>query len=314
MKPKVSIVIPAYNAAKELPETIETVLQQSFQDFELLIINDGSTDETESIGEQYSQQDQRIKLLSQHNQGVSSARNYGIQESVGEYIAFLDSDDLWKSSKLAAHVQHLDLYPELGLSFARVEFMKDDGCLTGQCSNLRLKNIKNEHLYQENLMCTPSNAVIRRTTLEQVGGFDECLSGMADLELFFRICWYGWKVEGLNQVLVYYRTSTNGMSAQLRNIEEEWYRFSDKIRSYASELVEQYYYQGKAMLLRYLARRALRLNLSSEVALDFINRALHSDWKISLREPRRTLLTISTVYFRHFVQPGKFSIKNTVNL
>jgi glycosyltransferase involved in cell wall biosynthesis len=302
MKPKVSVVIPAYNAASDLAATIESVLQQTFVDFELLIVNDGSTDDTEKLVRQYTARDERIKLISQHNQGVATARNRGIQESSGDYIAFLDSDDLWMPNKLATHVQHLNSSPALGLSFARVEFMKDDGSLTGQCSNLRLRNIRSEHLYRENLICTPSNAVIRRSVLEQVGGFNKCLSGYADIELFLRISCYGWKIEGLNQVLVYYRISTSGMSAQLQSMEEEWYLFSDQVRGYAPELVGQHYSQAKAILLRYLARRALRLNLNSEVALGFINRALHSDWKITLMEPRRTLLTISAIYGQYFLR------------
>lgn len=303
--PLVSVVIPAYNAASDLPETIESVLRQSFTDFELLIINDGSIDATQEVVQAYAQKDSRIRLISQVNQGVAIARNHGIQESMGAYIAFLDSDDLWTSGKLAAHVDHLNAVPQVGLSFARIEFMQADGRLTGQHSNLRLKQIQPQHLYKDNLVCTPSNAVIRREVLEQVGGFTQGLSGMADAELFLRICCHGWQVEGLNQILVYYRTSTTGMSAHLQKMEAEWYQFSHQVNQYAPDLVDQYFNAAKAVFLRYLARRSLRLNLQPMVGVEFIKRAIQSDWKIILKEPRRTLLTTAAIYGQYFLQGRK---------
>ncbi|MBI4782352.1 MAG: glycosyltransferase family 2 protein [Oscillatoriophycideae cyanobacterium NC_groundwater_1537_Pr4_S-0.65um_50_18] len=293
---KISVVVPAYNAVQDLSQTLESVLQQTFTDFELLVVDDGSTDDTAKIVQDYVERDSRVRLVSQYNQGVSVARNTGIQESTGEFVAFLDHDDLWLPNKLAAHVQHLSLDANLGISFARIEFMNADGELTGQYSNLRLRNIMPKHLYEENLICTPSNAVIRRTALEQVGGFEKSLSGYADIELFLRISCYEWKVEGLDDILVRYRTNATGMSAQLCRMEEEWYRFSNQVNTYAPTLVAQNYSRARAMLLRYLARRALRIQANPSVGVNFINRALVSDWKILLREPRRTFLTASTVY------------------
>jgi len=311
MKAKVSIIIPAYNASQYLPQTLESVLQQTFTDFELLVIDDGSADDTENVVRRYAERDSRVRLISQPNQGVAVARNTGIQESIGEFIAFLDSDDLWLPSKLAAHIQHLILDSSLGISFARVEFMNADGSLTGQCSNLRLENITAKHLYTENLICTPSNAAMRRAALEQAGGFDASLSGYADIELFLRISCYGWKVEGINQVLVYYRTNTGGLSAQLRKMEEEWYHFSRQVNSYAPTLVSQHYSHAKAILLRYLARRSLRLRLAPHIGIDFIKRALLSDWKMLLKEPRRTLLTTSAIYGQYLLS---FSSSNHLNV
>lgn len=301
MKPKVSVVIPAYNASQDLPETLKSVLQQTFTDFEILIVDDGSTDSTVDVARRYVESDSRVRLISQPNQGVSVARNTGLQESIGEFVALLDADDLWFPNKLAAHVQHMGRDPSLGMSFARVEFMNADGGLTGQYSNLRLRNIMPRHLYEENLICTPSNAVIRRATLEQAGVFDKSLSGYADIELFLRISCCGWKVEVMNDVLVRYRTSASGMSAQLSKMEEEWYRFSNQVNGYAPALVAENYSEAKAMLLRYLARRSLRLQLPPNVGMGFINRSLRSDWKIVLRDPRRTFLTIAATYGRYFL-------------
>ncbi|MDY6902826.1 MAG: glycosyltransferase family A protein [Cyanobacteriota bacterium] len=303
----VTIVLPAYNASEYLAETLNSVLNQTYKDFELLVIDDGSTDNTRDIVRDFCQQDSRIRLISQENQGVSVARNSGIKMARGKYIAFLDSDDLWLPNKLARHVEHLQANPNLGLSFARVEFVTFDGKSTGNYSNPRMVNISAKDLYEENAAVTPSNAVINRTALEQVGGFDGELSGAADAELFLRLKCHGWEVEGINEVLVLYRTSLGGMSSQLYKMEEDWNRLSQKAGVYAPELIQHHYKQAKAMLLRYLARRTLRLELSSKLGINFMNRALQSEWRLILREPRRTILTAVAVY-------GKFLISNISSL
>ncbi|MEM7713899.1 MAG: glycosyltransferase family A protein [Cyanobacteria bacterium P01_A01_bin.68] len=297
----VTIVLPAYNASEYLAETINSVFSQTYKDFELLVIDDGSTDNTRDIVNDFCQRDSRIRLISQENQGVSVARNNGIKMAKGKYIAFLDSDDLWVPNKLARHVEHLQANPKLGLSFARVEFLSFDGKSTGNYSNPRMINISAKDLYEENAAVTPSNAVISRTALEQVGGFDGELSGAADAELFLRLKCHGWEVEGINEVLVLYRTSLGGMSSQLYKMEEDWNRLSKKAQVYAPELIQHHYKQAKAMLLRYLARRTLRLELSSELGINFMNRALQSQWTLILREPRRTILTAVAVYGKFFI-------------
>lgn len=296
MNPLVSVVMPAYNAAPYLPETIESVLAQTFNDFELLIIDDGSTDNTAEIAHQYSQQDSRVKLLSQENQGVSVARNLGIQMSLGEFVAFLDSDDQWLPDKLAVHIEHLTLQPELGISFAKIEFMSPEGNPMKQFSNSSLTNLTPIDFYYENLIITPSNVVIRRAVFEQIGNFDPNLKGTEDAELFLRTSCNGWKVEGIDRVLTRYRTSIGGVSSQLSRMEEDWNRFNKKVQSYAPDIINKHYSQSKAFFLRYLARRALRCRLPSQVGVDFMNRSLQSDWKLILKEPRRTLLTMLAIY------------------
>ena len=296
MSVQITVVIPAYNASQYIGQTLEGVLQQTFSCFEVLVIDDGSTDHTAAIVQAYEQQDKRVKLISQPNQGVSVARNTGIQLAKGALIAFLDADDQWLPHKLKVHFDHFRDTPALGLSFGKIEFMTSQGQPTGQYSNPRLTGLEAKHLYYENTVVSPSNAVIRRAALEQVGGFDLELSGVADAELFLRLLCYGWKVVGIDQVLVRYRTNAGGMSSQLYLMEEDWQRLTQKVQMYAPELVSQHYKAGKAMLLRYLARRALRLHLPSEVGVEFMGRGLQTDAWALLQEPRRTLLTLIAVY------------------
>lgn len=303
-----SIVIPAYNASEYLAETIESVLSQTFTDFELLIINDGSTDNTAEIVNIYSEKDNRIKLFSQQNQGVSFARNTGIKIAKGEYIAFLDSDDKWLPNKLAVHMEHFHKTPNLGISFGRVEFITFDGKSTNYFSKSRLFNIAPEHLYYENLIITPSNAVIRRTIFDSIGGFDSNLCGTEDAELFFRIIYKGWKVEGIDRVLTCYRTNQAGISSNLYRMEEDWNKLNSKIQTYAPVFVNQHYKQAKAFFLRYLARRTVRNHISPQIGVDFITRAWRSDWRIMIQEPRRTVLTTVAVYCRYLI--NRFSPRN----
>jgi GT2 family glycosyltransferase len=303
MKPEVSVVIPAYNAAPYIADTLESVLNQTFSDFEVLVIDDGSIDQTVNIIQNYAAQDPRVHLIvSPVNQGVSNARNLGIRKAIGQWVAFLDADDIWLPQKLAMHVHHLSTNPDLGMSFAKVEYMSSSGIKSGKAAHMRLKQVKPQHLYYENLTCTPSNVVARRATLEQVGGFERDLRGFEDMDLCLRISCAGWQVEGLNQVLVYYRTHPAGISTQLRTMENEWYMFNGKVMRYAPWLVEQYCPRAQAMALRYLARQSLRMRLSPAVGINFINRSLRSDSSLLFHQPKRTFLTLLAVYSRQFFQ------------
>jgi glycosyltransferase involved in cell wall biosynthesis len=296
-KSTVTVIIPAYNAEKYLAQTIETVLQQTYTDFELLVVDDGSSDRTPDIVTDCS--DPRVKLISQVNQGVSAARNTGIAHATGEFVAFLDSDDLWMPHKLETHVRHLQANPELGMSFARVEYLNPDGTRTGARTNLRLRNIKIQHLYYENLACTPSNVVVRRAVLPDTGGFDGGLSGFEDMEFSVRVSFWGWQVEGLDETLAFYRAHPFGISAQLYQMEKEWHLFNGKVKTYAPEMAEKHRFRAHAMALRYLARQSIRLRLAPDVGIEFMNRSLSIDWTLLFRQPKRTLLTLLTVYGRY---------------
>ncbi len=126
--PKVSVVIPAYNAEKTIGCAIDSVLKQTFTDFELIVIDDCSKDNTYSIVYDLAQQDDRIVLLkNKENSGVSVTRNYGISEAKGEWIAFLDSDDLWKPEKLEKQLKLLATKDGAVLCYTASSFINDDG-------------------------------------------------------------------------------------------------------------------------------------------------------------------------------------------
>ncbi|MBD2355787.1 glycosyltransferase family 2 protein [Tolypothrix sp. FACHB-123] len=297
MIPKISVVIPAYNAAQFLPEAIASVQKQTFSDWELLIVNDGSTDDTVAVVSEYEQRDPRIHLINQDNQGVSVARNQGVEHSQGQIIAFLDADDRWLPNKLHLHWEHLQANPHLGVSFAQVEILNQAGEPSGQISTGRLTQLKAEYFLSENPTTTTSNWVIRKELFSQVGGFSHDMSYSEDLEWLLRVsCTTDGQIAGINQVLTQYRTSSSGLSSQLYSMEAGWNQLVDKAKTYAPQLVERHFNLAQALHLRYLARRAFRLRLPAKVGVDFMIRALLSDWRLFRYQPQRTLLTIVAVF------------------
>ncbi|MEB3216565.1 MAG: glycosyltransferase family A protein [Nostocales cyanobacterium 94392] len=297
-----TVVMPAYNAAAYLAQTIESVLSQTFTDFQLVIIDDGSTDNTAVIAEHYQQKDKRVKLLIQSNQGVSATRNQGIESSSSQYIAFIDADDKWFPEKLALHHEHLEKNPDLGVSYAKVEFLTPEGKHTRKIAKGRLTELQPQHFLYDNPTMTASNLVVRRQVFQEIGYFDCNMNYSEDLDFLFRVACSHWKIEGIDHVLLGYRTTQGGLSSQLYKMEEGWETLMDKAKIIAPELVEKHYFRARSNHLRYLARRAFRLHLSPHIGVDFLNRALNSDWQLIVREPRRTLLTIVAIYGNQMLQ------------
>jgi glycosyltransferase involved in cell wall biosynthesis len=299
--PTVSIVIPTYNAEAFLEETIRSVLVQTITNWELLIIDDGSTDKTAEIARQYSDKDKRIQLIQQANQGVSVARNVGVQLAEATYIAFLDADDRWLPTKLAVHLEHFQSNPDLGVSYGKVAFITLNGEATGTIASSRLTDLRPEDFLCENPTITTSNVVVHRAVFQQISGFDPMMHHAQDLDWLFRvISSQNWKVEGINQVLIEYRITGQGLSSSLDGVEADWKALIHKARQTNPELVNRYYSIAQAVHLRYLARQALRLKLPPQVSVDFMTRALRSDWRIVFKNPRRTLLTLLAVYSKQF--------------
>ncbi len=209
---KVSVVIPAYNAMAYLPETLANVLEQTYADFEVIVVNDGSTDNIEEWITQIG--DCRVKLVSQANQGLAGARNTGIRESQGEYLAFLDADDLWEPTKLAKQAQILDTHPEVGLVYSWVAYVDERGKFTGRTVCYQAEDNVWGELVKRNLIECGSVAMVRSSCLEKVGLFDEqlsCLNVGEDWDMWLRIAaQYPFKV--IKEPLVSYRQLTGSAS------------------------------------------------------------------------------------------------------
>lgn len=179
--PKISVVIPAYNAMTYLPETVESVLKQTFADFEVLIINDGSSDHIVQWASQVV--DPRVKLISQENQGLPGARNTGIAQARGEYIAFLDADDLWEPTKLEKQVRCIDDNPEVGLVHAWMVLVDEQSKSTGKVMPSYAEGYVWNQLAEKNVIACPS-VMVRRCCFETVGMFDKSLRSLEDWDMW----------------------------------------------------------------------------------------------------------------------------------
>lgn len=181
---KVSVIVPTFNRAAFLKETINSVLEQSYQDFELIVVDDGSTDLTREVIQGY--QVPKLIYIYQENQGVSAARNKGIQTAQGEYFAFLDSDDLWVRDKLQTQVVWMEAHPEVPACYTdeiwirrekRVNPMKKhqkySGWIFDKCLPL--------------CIISPSSILMRQELFHKVGFFDETLPVCEDYDLWLRI-------------------------------------------------------------------------------------------------------------------------------
>ena len=173
--PTFSVIIPAYNAAATLWSTVESVACQSDRDMEIIIVDDGSTDETASVMREIACEFARIRTVSKRNGGVSSARNFGASLAKGKFLAFLDADDTWYSDKLAAHRALHEREPETEVSFARVAFCHEcDGKLTeGQTISIvpfgaLLGAVNISDVAIQNPVCTSSNLVVSREKFLQL--------------------------------------------------------------------------------------------------------------------------------------------------
>lgn len=201
--PKVSVIIPTYNRADLLPRSIGSVLSQHFQDFELIVVNDGSTDETKDVLARYN--DERLKVVEfEQNRGIGAARSAGVFEARGEWVSFLDSDDLWRSEKLSYDLSILNHYPEIDLLFDNYHNIHhiEQTDLFGfdqahsAFALLETTELKPdvflitsglaEALITANLIGTASIVTIRRAVFESIGNFNLALSGPEDFELFWR--------------------------------------------------------------------------------------------------------------------------------
>ncbi len=196
-----------YNAEPYLAETLQSVFAQTFQDYEVLVIDDGSTDGTLSLARSY---EPRLRIFTQKNKGPSAARNLGFQHAQGEYIAWLDSDDLWRPELLETQVAFLDQYPMVGLVYAESWIMMQQGkhrVITdkvGYTINPDLKLL----LYGD---CIPTNTIVmRRNCRELVGGMNESLIRAEDHEYLMRVS-YRFKLAGIARPLAYYRLRPNSL-------------------------------------------------------------------------------------------------------
>ncbi len=212
----ISVIIPAYNSEKTIRETVESVFKQTFSDFELIVINDGSTDATLKIVS--SIQDPRLKVFSYPNAGLAVSRNRGFSLSKGEFIAFLDADDLWTEDKLEAQLKALQDNPEAAVAYSWIDCIDESGKFFRQGFHITENGDIYAKLFLIPFVTTGSLPLIRREALIEVGGFDESLAASQDHDMYLRLAArYNFVAVPRTQLL--YRLSPNSMSTNIRRHE-----------------------------------------------------------------------------------------------
>jgi len=182
---EIAVIIPVYNAASSIRQTVESVLTQTFSDWQIILINDGSTDET--LEQVNGINDRRIKIVSYENAGVSVARNRGIALSNSKFIAFLDADDLWTPDKLQSQREALLQYPQAGLAYSWTVFLDEEGLIQYKQKPVFFKGDVLGELFKNNFLMCGSTPLIRREAVDVVGYFDSHLSPAEDWDYWLRV-------------------------------------------------------------------------------------------------------------------------------
>jgi glycosyltransferase involved in cell wall biosynthesis len=226
---KVSVVIPAYNGDRYLGAAIDSVLGQTYQDYEIIVVDDGSTDNTAQVVKQYSKNyGKTVRYLSQTNQGVAASRNLGLAAAMGDYIAFLDQDDLFLSDKLSSQVALLDRNNQLGMVNSGWQIYRQGFPEVNRQAEIEAA-VKP---WQQIPQLTATNLIIwkpvflgamlfRRNWLERAGGFNTTLEQTPDVDLVMRLAKIGCPAAWVEQVTVKYRQhETNASHDALRQAQE----------------------------------------------------------------------------------------------
>lgn len=210
----ISVVIPLYNKEKSITKTLQSVLAQTYTDYEILVVDDGSTDASAEVVRIVMDQTNKIRLLQKRNGGVSSARNYGIRNANSEYIALLDGDDLWEPTFLEEQVKLIHNFPRAGMWGVNYAFVKGErknpcnqGLEIGFCGY-----VDNYFGTSHNDLFCSSSVIIRKEVFKVAGCFDERISSSEDLDMWYRII-LKYPVVYYDKVLAYYNQNAENRVA-----------------------------------------------------------------------------------------------------
>jgi glycosyltransferase involved in cell wall biosynthesis len=218
--PRVSIIMPIYNAQEFLKEAIDSILNQTFGDFELLLINDGSTDQSKDVIEQYGN-DPRIRIFHKKNEGITKTLNFGLANSLGRYIARMDADDISMPERLELQVNFLDKHRDVGLLGTRFKAITEDKKFLENL-DVELTNDELQVAILKSCRFGHPTVMMRRSALEAVGSYDEALwaNTVEDYDLWLRIA-EKFEIANLPQYLLYYRVNPKSITQTKKEINQK---------------------------------------------------------------------------------------------
>lgn len=247
----VSVIIPAYNAERFISETIDSVINQTYKYIEIIVIDDGSTDNTRNIVEKKMETDSRIVLKQILNNGVSNARNTGFNLSKGNFVSFLDADDLWLPNNIKYKWEYLVNSSEnIGLVHSDMEIIDENSHSTGNILSGKSGNILNSILLWDGTnIPTPSSILVKREAIKQAGEFDINLSTAADQDFFLRIA-SKYEIGRIPFVLGKYRIHEHNMHNNISLMEKDHCYVFKKAKK--SGLFKSFLFQRKCFSNLYL--------------------------------------------------------------
>lgn len=308
--PLASIVVPAFNVSATVSETLDALLLQTFKDFEIIVVDDGSTDKTPEILETYAS-DPRIRILRQRNRGLAGARNTGIDAAAGLFIGFCDADDIWELSKLEAHIEHLRDRPDVGISYSGSALIDENGADIGLAQRPRLRRISAAHILKRNPIGNGSASVIRRQVFRDIAYlpssehirywyFDETYRQSEDIECWLRIALTtDWEIEGVDGLLTRYRISAGGLSAATGDQLASWERMLAKLTALRPAFFARHGKAARAYQLRYHSRRAIS-DLDADRAMEMTKASFAQSIRPMFEEPIKTFTTVGAALVLRF--------------
>jgi glycosyltransferase involved in cell wall biosynthesis len=212
--PKVDIIVPSYNTARYLPLAIESVIAQTFADWRILLVDDGSTDETPEIAAKYIERlGAKLKYIRQPNAGLPAARNTAIRNSSADFLALLDADDIWLPMRLEESLASFAGRPRAGLSYGLIERIGAGGEVfdTFAGNAHHAEGMIAPYIYMREVELPCPTMTFRRECVDEVGLFDETMRATEDRDLWLRIA-LRYEVLAVRRVIAQYRTSPSSMS------------------------------------------------------------------------------------------------------
>ncbi len=313
--PFFSVIVPAYNACDYIEDCLESVLDQTDPDFELIVVDDGSTDSTAEKVLRYSY-DSRLRLVQRLNGGLAAARNTGIRLAGGEWVAFLDADDRWCPEKLMAH--HSAIFQQemtgswISVLYDCAVFIDAQNHRTGLHMSQTDQPLTPDKLLLKNYLGNGSTSVVRRSVLEQFGGFDEHLKRMVDHELWIRLSHAGHQFQRVQGVLTEYRIHENSLTADTERMLQGLKVFLSRVASYAPERVERLESLVMACTHRWMARAAFMQGHYLEARQHMVS-SLHYSPTVLWEDPR-ALLTFLAISLQVVTPAPLFKAAESVGL
>lgn len=251
--PLVSIIIPVYNGEKTIKATIESVLQQTFKDFEIIVIDDGSHDSTLDVINNLK--DERLRVFSYSNAGVSKSRNRGLALAKGEFISFLDADDLWTPDKLETQWKALQDNSQAAVAYSWSDWIDESGHLLRSGGHITANGQVFEQLLVRDFIESGSNPLIRRQALDEVGEFDSSVTPAEDWDMWLRLA-ARYEFVAVPCVQILYRVSPLTASFNVWKMEAGSLRVIERAFAQAPEFLQRLKKEILASRYKYLAFKA----------------------------------------------------------